>query len=235
MDYEHSADFFLWRPDWKIMPDVVRDQDIRQREKGCILKYSGIKEDVYVPDFTPDGSIRKQLGLDEGCIVVTVRPPATEAHYHNPESEVLFAAVMKRICETPGVCAVVLPRNKRQETAIRAAWPEYFRQRKAIIPEGVIDGLNLIWHSDLVVSGGGTMNREAAALGVPVYSIFRGPIGAVDRHLAAEGRLTLIESAEDVANVIVLTCRDAKRPDSLKRSRVLQEIIGHIERLVGAH
>jgi len=71
-----------------------------------------------------------------------------------------------------------------------------------------VDGLNLLWHSDLVVSGGGTMNREAAALGVPVYSIFRGKIGAVDRHLQSQGKMTLIESIEDVQNKILLTPRN---------------------------
>jgi hypothetical protein len=58
--------------------------------------------------------------------------------------------------------------------------------------------LNLIWHSDLVVSGGGTMNREAAALGVPAFSIFRGPLAAVDRHLEAQGRLVLLSSVAEV-------------------------------------
>ena len=67
-----------------------------------------------------------------------------------------------------------------------------------LIPDHPVNGLNLIWHSDLVVSGGGTMNREAAALGVPVYSIFRGKIGAVDRYLADTGRLTLLETPADV-------------------------------------
>jgi len=97
-----------------------------------------------------------------------------------------------------GYAAVVLPRNKAQEQRIRSDWPQWFTHGQVIIPRQVVDGLNLLWHSDLVVSGGGTMNREGAALGLPVYSIFRGRIGAVDRHLEWEGRLTLIESVEDV-------------------------------------
>src|SRR5437762_9318457 len=85
--------------------------------------------------------------------------------------------------------------------------PHWFTGSKVVIPEKVVDGLNLLWHSDLVVSGGGTMNREAAALGVPVYSVFRGKIGAVDRNLQAEGRLILIESLEDVDHKIILKRR----------------------------
>jgi len=83
-----------------------------------------------------------------------------------------------------------------------------------VIPDKVVDGLNLLWHSDLVVSGGGTMNREAAALGVPVYSIFRGKIGAVDRYLSENGRLCLLTSTEDVRNKIVVEKRT--RPNKKK-------------------
>ena len=81
-------------------------------------------------------------------------------------------------------------------------WPKWCAERKIIIPDRVVDGLNLVWHSDFVISGGGTMNREAAALGVPVYSIFRGKLGAVDRYLAQHQRLILIESVEDVRSKI---------------------------------
>ncbi|WP_197423046.1 DUF354 domain-containing protein [Bradyrhizobium valentinum] len=67
---------------------------------------------------------------------------------------------------TPGVKSVLLPRNKVQESHIRASWPKWFEGDKVIVPKEAVDGLNLLWHSDLVVSGGGTMNREAAALGI---------------------------------------------------------------------
>jgi predicted glycosyltransferase len=95
-----------------------------------------------------------------------------------------------------------------------------------------VDGLNLIWYSDLVISGGGTMNREAAALGVPVYSIFRGHIGAVDRHLAAAGRLLLLESVEDVRNKLVVKQRNQPVFAELSSSDALETIIGHIVTLV---
>ncbi len=107
-------------------------------------------------------------------------------------------------------------------------WPNLFATGKIVIPEHVVDGLNLIWHSDLVISGGGTMNREAAALGVPVYSIFRGRIGAVDRYLAAQGRLILLESAEDLAAKVRLVQRERPaRPDGGNLS-ALQKIIDNV-------
>jgi hypothetical protein len=93
---------------------------------------------------------------------------------------------------------VMLPRNERQADHIRTMWPLLCSNGTIVIPNTVVDGLNLMWHSDFVVSGGGTMNREAAALGVPVYSIFRGKTGAVDKYLSENGRLTMLESPEDV-------------------------------------
>ena len=133
---------------------------------------------------------------------MVVRPPATEAHYHNPESEVLFAETLRFLGSIPKVRAVTLPRNARQGKQLHAEWAELIADGRMVIPSAPVDGLNLIWFSDLVVSGGGTMNREAAALGVPVYSIFRGKIGAVDRYLAERGRLTLIESPQDVRTMV---------------------------------
>ena len=161
--------------------------------------------------FRPDPSLIERLQLN-GDVIVTVRPPATEAHYHNPESERFFVQFMNRLCGTQGAKAVLLPRNKNQETEIRKHWPQWFEDSKVVIPERAVDGLNLLWHSDLVVSGGGTMNREAAALDVPVYSIFRGKIGAVDRQLQSEGRLMLIESVEEVQTRIAFRRRDKSGP-----------------------
>ncbi|MBV9489213.1 MAG: DUF354 domain-containing protein [Verrucomicrobia bacterium] len=231
MDYEHAKTPFLVRPSWEIVPDVLSDEGLHCRKKDRIRKFSGIKEDVYVPEFRPDPAIIQQLHLN-GEVLVTVRPPATEAHYHNPEAEVLFEHLMQRLCRTEGVRAVLLPRNAAQKAKIMADHPEWFNDSKAIIPNGVVDGLNLLWHSDLVVSGGGTMNREAAALGVPVYSIFRGKIGAVDRSLQTQGRLVLIECAADVENKIFLKRRVRETAPDPKPSPALADIVNHIDQIV---
>ncbi len=233
MDYEHSAALAFLRPLWEIVPEVVSADSVHSRRHGGVRKYPGIKEDVYVPEFKPDPAILRQLGLADARLIVTVRPPATEAHYHNPEAEALLERVMDHLGETPGLRTVLLPRNKRQEVEIRTKWPHWFNSGRTIIPSGVVDGLNLVWHSDLVVSGGGTMNREAAALGVPVYSIFRGKIGAVDHQLQADGRLVLIESVQQVAEKIHLKPRD-KNPQAQMRPRAaLQQIIDHVQEILG--
>src|SRR5690606_10858118 len=155
-------------------------------------------------------------------------------HYHNPEAEVLFERVMDRLLSVPDLKTVMLPRGKSQQASIREKYPQWFKDDRVVIPKGVVNGLNLLWHSDLVVSGGGTMNREAAALGVPVYSIFRGKIGAVDRALASQGRLVLVERPEDVQTKIRLEKRQRlATPDCLSR-QALFDIIRHIETIKAA-
>jgi hypothetical protein len=123
---------------------------------------------------------------------------------------------------------IVLPRNAKQAAQIRQLWPDLVSQGRIHMPEHAIDGLNLIWHSDFVISGGGTMNREAAALGIPVYSIFRGTLGAVDRYLAEQGRLVLIEKVEDVQTKIKLTPRNGAVRTGTGAHDALQTIVKFI-------
>jgi predicted glycosyltransferase len=191
------------RPELGLAPESLRDTAISKSFRRGLLFYPGLKEDVYVPSFVPDSSILSTLGLSANDIIATVRPPATEAHYHNPESERLYVEVVDFLAAVPNLKIVILPRNEKTQRAfITETWPDLCAQKRIIIPSSVVDGLNLVWHSDLVISGGGTMNREAAALGVPVYSIFRGAMGSVDRYLSDAGRLTLIETIDEVRSKI---------------------------------
>ncbi len=226
-DYEHSTKTGFVEPDWTFMPNVIPDGSMSKQSERT-LKYPGLKEDVYVPRFRPDPSVLNVLGISPADLLVTLRPPATEAHYHNPEAEQLFAETLRMLAEKPNTRAVALPRNGRQGAELRKQWAPLIASGRLIIPETPVDGLNLIWFSDLVVSGGGTMNREAAALGVPVYSVFRGKIGAVDQYLADTGRLTLLESVEDVRTKINLVRwnRPAK-PENTNRP-ALKSIVDNI-------
>ena len=230
-DYEF-AQAVASRPTYVIVPEMISDNAVKEHSK-FIFKYPGIKEDVYVPNFKPDPSIYKELDISERELIVTIRPPAIEAHYHNPESELLFEAVINFLGKQENIRMVILPRNEKKETAwVKSNWSEWCDSRKIIFPEHVVDGLNLIWHSDLVISGGGTMNREAAALGVPVYSIFRGKIGAVDRYLSDNGRLTLLETVEDVWTKIMLKKRHRANQFESSNRGALGKIVEHIERII---
>lgn len=226
-DYEFAKGLEYLRPGWLMAPEVIGREALGT--KGRIKFYPGIKEDVYVPRFKPDSSLPGVLGINPRDVVITLRPPANEAHYHNPESEVLLDAVFELIRDTPNAKTILLPRNGNQEAAIRKSWPGLFESGKVMVPAQVIDGLNLIWHSDLVISGGGTMNREAAALGVPVYSIFRGKPGAVDRYLAAEGRLVFIDSAGQARTKIVCKPRSRTSNAGSGNLAALETIVDHVE------
>lgn len=224
-DYEHAQHVPMFGPTYEMVPDVIPDEAL-YCPKERIRKYKGLKEDVYAWRLKPDPAILAELRLQPSDLVITVRPPATEAHYHNPESEILFTRFMTLACQHPDVRVVLLPRSKRQGHEIARQWPTWFQDRKTVIPDRPVDGMNLIWHSDLVVSGGGTMNREAAALGVPVYSIFRGTTGAVDRDLEQTGRLVMVKSAPEVENMIKIQ-RRVRRPlvDVTNRSTLHQVIV----------
>lgn len=231
-DYEFTNTLVFFKPTWSMTPAVIPPEDSARRGANPILLYPGIKEDVYASTFKPDSSVKARLRLDDSNIIVLLRPPASEAHYHNPKSDELFAATIEVLTQAPKVRGILLPRNHKQEVRIRKSWANLFSEGKLAIPDHAEDGLNLIWYSDLVISGGGTMNREAAALGVPVYSIFRGKIGAVDRYLADNGRLVLIETAEDVRTKVVLARRSRPAAPQTAERPALNKIVNDIIMLV---
>jgi len=231
LDYEYARGLTFARPAWVMVPEPIPTAAIPVAHDR-VLKYPGIKEDVYVPRFRPTSDTRKELGIGDEELLVTVRPPANEAHYHTPESDRMFEAALHMLCAQPETRMVLLPRNHHQELLLRERWSDAFASKKIVVPPHVVDGLNLIWHSDLVISGGGTMNREAAALGVPVYSVFRGKIGAVDRYLASNGRLVLLEKPEDVHEKIQLRRRAATQAPTSRDSASLNAIVNHIAAIV---
>lgn len=226
-DYEFLTPWALIHPTWHMCPELIPNS-VLPIDSNRILKYPGIKEDVYVTRFVPKSGIRPQLGLQERDMVVTIRPPASEAHYHDQRSSELFEAAVEFLSKNAELKVVALPRNERQAIWLKKRWPALFANGAMRIPPQVVDGRNLIWYSDLVISGGGTMNREAAALGVPVYSVFRGRIGAVDRYLSDRGRLILLESIQDVQTKIRLARRN--RPPSPRKANdvTLRSIVDQI-------
>jgi uncharacterized protein len=148
-----------------------------------LRRYSGLKEEYYLADFEPDPAVPAALGLDADRILVVVRTPSDYALYHRTPSP-LFPALLDRLGRREDVHAVVLPRTDEQGRAARR-----LALASLVVPEDAVDAQSLIAFSDLVVSAGGTMNREAVALGVPVYTTFGGRLGGVDEALLRDGRL----------------------------------------------
>ena len=201
MDYEHQpANHLAFRMASRIIvprafPEAALTRFGASPER--VRRYDGIKEDVYLADFQSDPEFQKQLGklgIGVSDVLVTVRPPAVEALYHRFENE-LFDQLLNRLLATPSVKVVLLPRNDSQRTTYSARGEA---DANLIVPPSPIDGSNLIAHSDLVVSAGGTMNREAAALGIPAASIYLGEWAAIDEQLVNEGRLRRVSTAADV-------------------------------------
>jgi uncharacterized protein len=233
-DYEFSRGTILFHPSYVMAPDVIPSDAFKHMSRN-VLTYRGIKEDVYAAGFSPDPSILERLRIKASDVVVAVRPPAVEAHYHRQDSDTLFDATMNFLRGAKGLKIVLLPRNDRQAAQLRTTCRDLLDSGDMVIPDRAEAGLNLVWYSDLVISGGGTMNREAAALGVPAYSIFRGAIGAVDRHLAEQGRLILLENAGDLQSRVRLQQRVKMHPTASGARQALSDIVEHIERIVSGH
>jgi len=230
IDYEFVKFFPFIKSRLGIMPEVLPEEFGRKYFKS-IATYQGIKEDAYVFNFDPDQSFLEKLNLDEKKVLITVRPPATSAHYHDSRSDRHFRVVMAHICKQENVCIIMLPRTKEQGEEIRNEFAHWFDQRKIIIPDRVLDGLNLIWYSDLVISAGGTMVREAAALKVPAFSIFGGKIGAVDHYLEKIGRLKVIREELDIQEIKLEKRERPDTPNCLD-NKVMNTIVDHLETIV---
>jgi hypothetical protein len=153
-----------------------------------LRRYEGLKEEYYLADFAPDPAVLEELGLDTAAPLAVVRTPPAVSLYHRFENP-LFAQVLERLRDRAQV--VVLPRTPEQRAELAGAGGY-------IVPERAIDAQSLIARADLVVSAGGTMNREAVALGTPVWTTFEGRLGAVDERLIAEGRLKRLTRADEV-------------------------------------
>jgi predicted glycosyltransferase len=148
-----------------------------------LLRYPGLKEEYYLSDFEPDPAVPERLGVDRGRVLVVLRPPPDVSLYHR-HSNPLFPQTLGFLGNLDTVHAVVLPRTKEQRDYVRElALPS------VIVPDRAVDAQSLIALADVVVSAGGTMNREAAALGVPVYTTYGGRLGGVDEELIRQGRL----------------------------------------------
>lgn len=186
-----------------IVPDAIPIERLEAAgaRASKLVRYPGLKEDYYLADFAPDPSVLADLGLgglgvaaerstDERVLVVVRPPPETSAyHADNP----LYDRLVDRLCGDPAVVTVLIPRTEQQH---RAA--EERADPSLVVPADAIDAQSLIAFSDLVVSAGGTMNREAVALGVPVLTIFSGRMGAVDERLIADGRLGELRDPDEL-------------------------------------
>jgi predicted glycosyltransferase len=172
-----------------VVPDAIPPERLlTYGARGKLRRYEGLKEEYYLADFEPDPAVLAELGLDSEQPIVVLRTPPDVSLYHRFEND-LFARVLERL---QGTQTVVLPRTPRQREELAKAGG-------FVVPEHAIDAPSLVAFADVVVSAGGTMNREAVALGTPVFTTFEGRLGAVDERLLGEGRLRRLSNPGEIA------------------------------------
>jgi predicted glycosyltransferase len=206
-----------------VVPEAIPAERLfRYGARGKIAAYPGLKEEYYLADFEPDAVVLDELSLEPEREIVVVRTPPELALYHRFASDV-FGEVIERLAAAArerGVQVVALARTAAQRDQLR-------RYPELTLPEHAIDAQSLIAHADLVISGGGTMNREAVALGTPVLSTFQGRIGAVDERLIAEGRMRALHTSSDLDSLLAsgLASRASRPPRTRRDPRLLVDLL----------
>jgi uncharacterized protein len=226
MDYEHQpANHLAFRLASRIIvPRSFPEEALRRYGARAhkVRRYDGTKEDVYLADFVPDPRFAETLSsmsVKPDDVLIIVRPPASDALYHRFENE-LFEELLSRLSAREGVKIILLARTEEQ----RAAYKE---SANLILPRAALDGANLVASADMIISAGGTMNREAAALGVPAATIYAGRWAAIDEELVREGRLRRIRTREDLDTLRVEKKKDTRARRALHvRSQVAELILG---------
>lgn len=215
------------------VPDDVLDQIGLSRAKRS--KYQGIKEELYVREFEPEPGFREKL-LDEhdvrqSNVVVVLRPPATTANYHAKKGELLLDAIMRRLLDEPDAFTIIVPRTHGQADEIADLIKQMRKRGKYVVLDNAVRGLDLLSAADLVISGGGTMNREAVLLGIPVYSIFAGRQGALDAKMEKEGLINFVRTPADVEKIELRRrgVSEAPDPQTVLTDRVERFVIGEID------
>ena len=198
-----------------VVPAAIPPQRLRRYgAAGKIRAYEGLKEEYYLADFEPDRAILQELSIDLDRPLVVVRTPPAAALYHRFENE-LFGALVEELArarQAAGVQSVVLPRTTEQRDQLG-------RAPGLIVPERAIDAQSLIAYASLVISAGGTMNREAVALGTPVVSTFQGALGAVDARLLNEGRMRMVHDPGELGGLLAGLLPPARRSSQPTRVR----------------
>ena len=186
-----------------LVPDAIPPERLARygARPPKLVRYPGLKEEYALRGFQPNQRALDELGVERERVVAVIRTAPSYALYLGGAENELLPRVLRRLLDADAQ-VVVLARTEEQRRAVRALDP------KLVVPERAVDGRSLAALADLVVSAGGTMVREAAVFGTPVWSIFEGRRGAVDEQLEREGRIRFLS---DPRELVVEKAR-AKQP-----------------------
>lgn len=234
-DYEFTETrIFNTFSDRVLVPDGIDDEilDDIGLSASKRYKYPGLKEELYIRRFAPASGFLSDLSRQVGTetpperALVLLRPPATTANYHDSRSDSIFAALLDHLNDS-NAFTIIVPRTKDQAEEIEARIASMkCTDTRSVILRSAVSGLDLINAADLVISGGGTMNREAVLLGVPVYSIFQGEQGSLDRGMEQSGKIVFIRSEADMHKI---------RVEKRGRSATRAELSDRVEQFVRKH
>ena len=205
-----------------VVPDVIPQErlDALGAHAAKVRRFAGLKEEYALAGLAVDPAVHGALGLDPERVQVVVRTPPEVSLYHR-HGNPLFADLLRQLGGDPAVQAVVLPRTPEQRAAIAG-----LGLPSLVVPARAVDARSLVALADAVVSAGGTMNREAVALGTPVWTTFAGRMGAVDEALVAQGRLRILE---DAASFVPVRRQVVERPPLREPALMLDLLLSALE------
>ena len=203
LDYEYTETKIInYFSTYMLIPRFIPDSRLSSVgfDLKKVIKYGGFKEQLYLTDFKPDKNFRSQINIPEDAILIVIRPPALASNYHNTNSEELLISALNYFSHNENAYCLILSRTKEDQEFILA---NITLSNKIRFLKKSVDGLQLLFASDIVISGGGTMNRESALLGTKTYSIFTGKRPYLDEFLEKQGKLTFINQSDDFYNIHV--------------------------------
>lgn len=221
LDYENADLSHLTSPTTTFcIPDGIPISIFQEKTQGSksISQYPGFKEVIYAERSQDLSDIRKEFSIDEKKIVAVIRPSASRAHYHNNRSEEIFFEILNYFVEQKDAIAIVIPRYPEQKAKIKRLYSQY---NSIIIPAHPIKNPKLLGIADMVLSGGGTMVREAAAVGIPAYTFFTGELGALDLSMIKDNLITQLSSVADICKIKLQKYTDGKIIESSKTLGVI--------------
>ncbi len=200
-DYEYTEHFIFNRfADYLLCPNFIPDYVLKRADYNLnkIIKYSGFKEELYLQKFIPEKNFREKLGVQDDSIFIVIRPPSLVGNYHDQRSEKILIELLNKIKNVEPIEAVVVSRTQEDKNLVSDIITNSNNIKFLKQP---VNGLQLVYAADMVISGGGTMNRESALIGTKTFSIFTGKKPYLDNYLQDIGRLQFIENIEQLNNI----------------------------------
>lgn len=222
LDYEYTeSKIFNHYATWLLMPEFIPDKRLKNAGFNLdkLIRYNGFKEELYLHSFKPEKDFRKTIGAQEESILVVIRPPGMMGNYHNSRSEGLLVEAINHFASAANTDLLIVSRSQKDKDFINTTVKSKGNVR---FLEKPVDGIQLVYVADYVLSGGGTMNREAALVGAKTYSIFTGKKPYLDEYLQSLGRLSFIETADDIKNIKV--ARDLDKNSYSFNKEIVKEV-----------